>query len=337
MNLEDLQKYDRSEIYKIYDKWPDIARQAYESNLEPVYFKDINHIVFAGMGGSGTIGDLFSSILSKTNIHVNVTKGYLLPNTVDSNTVVVTTSISGNTIETLTVLDSANKLGAKTIGFSSGGKMQEYCLKNNINHRKIPIYHSPRVSFPVFLYSILKTFESELQIEKNIILESITQLEKTSIAISHTNLCEDNPSLNLAEWINEIPLIYYPYGLHAAAIRFKNSLQENAKLHVMAEDVIETCHNGIVSWEKNSSVVQPILIEGHDDYIKTKERWSILKKYFEDNGIEYRNVESIKGNIISKLTNLIYMLDYTSIYKAVLDGIDPSPVRSIDFIKSKIS
>jgi len=52
----------------------------------------------------------------------------------------------------------------------------------------------------------------------------------------------------------EIPLIYYPYGLQAAAIRFKNSLQENSKIHVISEDVIETCHNGIVSWESKSNV-----------------------------------------------------------------------------------
>lgn len=61
------------------------------------------------MGGSGALGDIFSSVLSKTNIHVNVIKGYHLPKTVDSNTLVVTTSISGNTVETLTVLDSAKK------------------------------------------------------------------------------------------------------------------------------------------------------------------------------------------------------------------------------------
>ena len=130
-------------------------------------------------------------------------------------------------------------------------------------------------------------------------------------------------------------MIYYPWGLQAAAIRFKNSLQENAILHVVAEDVIEACHNGIVSWEKRS-VVQPILIEGYDDYIKTKERLEILKRYFDENEIDYREVKSTKGSIISKLISLIYFLDYVSIYKAILSGVDPSPVKSSDYIKSSL-
>ena len=140
---------------------------------------------------------------------------------------------------------------------------------------------------------------------------------------------------SLAKWISDIPLIYYPWGLQAAAVRFKNSLQENSKLHAMTEDVIETCHNGVVSWEK-PSIVKPILLEGVDDYIKTKERWKILKEYFKINDIEYREILSVKGSILSKLINLIYLLDYSTIYRAVLSKTDPSPVKSIDFIKSKL-
>ena len=103
----------------------------------------------------------------------------------------------------------------------------------------------------------------------------------------------------------------------------------------MAEDVIEACHNGIVSWEKSSNV-QPILLQGEDDYIKTKERWKILKEYFNKNRIEYREVFSVKGCILSKLINLIYLLDYSTIYRAAISRIDPSSIKSIDFVKSKL-
>ena len=131
-------------MYATYDKWPEIAKNAYNSSVEPVDFKNIEHIVFAGMGGSGALGDIFSSILSKTNVHVTLVKGYLLPKTVNSNTVVVPTSVSGNTVETLTILESAKKLNCKIIGFSSGGKIEDYCIKNNIEYRNIPQHLSPR-------------------------------------------------------------------------------------------------------------------------------------------------------------------------------------------------
>ena len=322
-------------MHDVYDRWPEIAREAYESKQESVDFKGIDHIVFSGMGGSGALGDIFSAILSKTKIHVVVTKGYHLPSTVDKNTLIVTTSISGNTTETLSVLDAAKKTECNLIAFSSGGKMEKYCSAHKIEYRNTPQLHSPRASFPNFLYTILNVMGPIIPIKKYEILDSINQLEKTRKNISSSNITKTNPSLDLARWIKGIPVIYYPFGLQAAAIRFKNSIQENAKIHAMVEDVIEACHNGIVAWER-SHRANPILLEGKNDYVKTKERWKILKEYFNKNKIDYWAIPSVNGSILSKIINLIYLLDYTSIYKAILDKIDPTPIQSIDYIKSKL-
>jgi len=322
-------------MYAVYDRWPSIARESFESDQDSVNFDGINHIVFAGMGGSGTIGDVFTSILSKSKMHVNVVKGYVLPKTVDSDTLVVITSVSGDSTETLSVLESAHKLNCKIIAFTSGGKMLEFCAKNKIQHRIIPQHHSPRASLTSYLYTILKVLHFTFGIKQEDILESITELENLNKKINSSNLTDSNPSLDLAKWITGIPMIYYPFGLQSASIRFKNSLNENSKMHVLVEDVIEACHNEVVAWGKKSDI-RPILIEGQDDYIKTKVRWQVLKEFFQQNDIEYRKIISVKGSILSKLINLIYLLDYSTIYKAVLDGIDPSPVMAIDFIKSKL-
>ncbi len=335
LDISTIEKYDLQKMYKVYDKWPEIARESFESNQEPVDFHDIDHIVFAGMGGSGTIGDLFSSILSKSDIHVSLIKGYLLPKTVDKNTLVVTTSISGNTSETLTVLDSAAKLDCRLIAFSSGGKMEYMCKKNQIIFRKIPLIHSPRTSLISFTYSILKTLNSVLPIKKNDIVESLNELDIMKKQIFSHNLSDSNPAINLAGWISGIPIIYYPHGLQSTATRFKSSLQENAKTHAIIEDIIEACHNGIVSWER-PSVVQPILLQGKDDYIKTKERFDIIKEYFAKKDIDFKEIHSVSGNILTKIVSLIYMTDYASIYRAILSKTDPSPVLPIDYIKSRI-
>ena len=322
-------------MYKVYDKWPEIARKYYETDFTEINFGEITHVVFAGMGGSGTIGDIFASILSKTNIHVDVVKGYLLPKTVSSKSLIVVTSVSGNTEETLNVLSTAYKMKCKLIAFSDGGKMQEYCNKKGVNYRNISMVHSPRASFPAFLFSILKNLESFLPIDKTDIINSLNELEKQRNSISSNNLSENNPAINLAKSISDIPMIYYPWGLQAAAIRFKNSLQENTKIHAISEDVIEACHNGIVSWSKFSDI-KPIFIRGKDDYIKTDERWEILKDYFEKEGIDYREVFSLSGNILTKLINLIYLFDYASIYKAISMKVDPTPVKAIDFVKERL-
>ena len=178
MNISDLEKYDIQKMYKVYDNWPNNAKSYYEKKFEKVTFTGIDHIVFAGMGGSGALGDIFSAILSKTDIHVCVVKGYNLPNTVNSNTLVVVISISGNTDETIRILDLAHNQDCKLIVFTPGGKMEQVCLDKNIEFRKIKEFHSPRASFPSFLYSILNILSPILPINKQDVLKSIEQLKK---------------------------------------------------------------------------------------------------------------------------------------------------------------
>jgi glucose/mannose-6-phosphate isomerase len=271
-----IQKIDSKKMFEVYNMWPEIAKKAYYSNLDLMNLGEVKHIVFAGMGGSGAIGDIFSSILSKTSIHVNVIKGYVLPSTVNSNTIVITTSVSGNTKETIAILKAAKELNCKILAFSDGGLMKKYCVKNSIEHRQIKMEHSPRASFTKFLYSMLHVLRNSLSIKN-----------------------------------------------------------ENTKQHAMIENVIEACHNGIVAWEKKSNV-QPILIEGIDDHIKTKERYKILKELLKQNDIKYKEIISENGSILTKIISLIYFLDFSTMYKSVLDKVDPSPVKSIDFVKSKL-
>ena len=163
-------------MYQTYDRWPEIAEQSYENNFSKIDIKNVDHIVFAGMGGSGTIGDIFSSILSTTNTHVSVVKGYLLPKTVDKNTLVICTSISGNTKETLSILENSKNSQAKFVSFSSGGIMEEYSRKNNIKFYKIKQNHSQRASLLSLLYSSLNILEQTIPINKKSVQESINEL-----------------------------------------------------------------------------------------------------------------------------------------------------------------
>jgi len=335
LTQEKMKNVDKSRMYEIYDNWPKLAENGFNNNFKEIVKRDISHIVFAGMGGSGTIGDVFASVLSKTDIHVDVVKGYHLPKTVKQNSLLICTSVSGNTIETITVLKEGIELGCNVMVFSSDGEMKEICKNKKIDYTEIIMSHSPRASFVTYLYSMIKVLLPILPISNEDIINSINELKKTREKINSLNLNDGNTSLNIAKWINNIPIIYYPWGLQSVAIRFKNSLQENSKMHVMIDDIIESCHNGIVSWENNSTL-QPILIEGEDDYIKTKERWVIIKEIFQEKNILFYEIKSNKENILSKLTQLIYILDYTSIYLAILKNIDPTPVLGIDLIKNKL-
>jgi glucose/mannose-6-phosphate isomerase len=335
INLEKLKKIDVEKMYQVYDMWPEIAENSYRSNIEQIDFEKSSHFVFAGMGGSGAIGDIFSAILSKTDAHVTIVKGYHLPKTVNVNSIVIITSVSGETDEALSILQHSKKIGAKTIVFSSGGKIEEECKNNNIQYRKIPTFHSPRASFTSFLYSMMFVLKSVLPIKESDIFDSIENLKQVRDKINSENISKENPAIEISEWINQTPVIYYPHGLKSVAIRFKNSLQENCKIHVIAENVIEACHNGIVSWDYNKEF-QPILIRGDEDFIKTKQLWEIFKEIFNEKEINFKEIMSVKGNILSKLICLIYILDFSSIYLATKLERNPTPVSSINYIKKKL-
>ena len=213
--------------------------------------------------------------------------------------------------------------------------MEKYCIENKILFQKIIMEHSPRASLPKFLFSMLNILKNIIPITEKDVLESISSLEKTRNEIYSGNLKADNTAYNIAKWITNTPVIYYPRGLNSVAIRFKNSLYENSKIHVISEEVLEVCHNGIVAWESDKTF-QPILIRGKDDHEKTKERWNIIKDFFIKENINFLELNSIEGNILTKIINLIYITDYASIYHAILHGNDPSPVSPIEFIKNKL-
>ena len=336
LNIETIKKYDKKCMYEVYDKWPEIAEKQFNSELEKIKIRGIKHIVFSGMGGSGTLGDIFASIFSSTNIHVDVVKGYKLPKTVSKNTLVVVTSVSGNTTETVSVLNEAIKNKCKIISFSSGGKILRICKKNRIDCREIEECVNPRTSLVAYLYSMLRVLQPILPISEKEIEKSIMKLKKLKENISSENLQSNNLSLKLAQSISPIPVVYFPFGLGAVAIRFKNSLQENAKMHIMVEDVIEAAHNGIVAWENNSKITRPNLIQGKNDNIKTKKHLKVLKKFLHGKKIKYDEVISLEGDILTKIINLIYLFEYVTIYRAIINQVDPFPVKPIDFIKKRV-
>jgi len=336
LKYSQIEKFDPSGMHKVYDIWPKLAQESFETKQKILSLKGINHVVFCGMGGSGTIGDMLASILSQENIHVNVVKGYVLPKTITPNSLVVATSVSGNTEETLALLKKAQKTNCKIIGFSSGGKLEIFCKNNSLEYRKIPQNHSPRASFASYIFYIVKTLKEILPIDGSIIKSTIDEMKKISKIISSNNLSSSNTSLELANSIyDDIISIYCPWGLSTPAIRFKNSLQENAKMHAFVEDVIEACHNSVVAWDSGLKI-KSILIRGTDDNPKTKQRWEILKQFFDSRKIKYTEIHSVSGNIFKKIVCLIYVLDYCSIYRSILSNIDPTPVTPIDYIKSKL-
>jgi len=329
-----IQRNDPQGMQKLYDMWPEIAMDSFDKSQDCIDFKNPNHIVFAGMGGSGLVNEVLISLYSKNQVQISKVNGFDVPNHLTPNDIFVVTSVSGNTLETLTALDSARKIGCSIIAFSSGGKIEDYCKKYGLEHRMIPLFHSPRTSFTSFLYSMLRILQPILPITEGDVRESLDDLSRLKQKIFSFNLTETNPALNLANWFPKTPVIYYSKTLEASAVRLKNSFNENAKSHAITNELLEACHNNIVSWELPTAS-KPIMVRTKNDDKRIVETWEIMKEFFEDRKIDYKEIFSNDGNILSQLVGLIYLFDYSTIYYAIKCGINPSPIFSTEFFKNK--
>ena len=278
-----LEKFDSQRMHKVYDMWPQIALDSFKTRQDEIHFEGIDHIVFAGMGGSGTLGDIIASILSKTGIHTSVIKGYLLPKTVDSDTLVITTSVSGNTQEVLTILKNAQDIGCKkVVAFSSGGKIKDYSMKHAIEFRDIPKTHSPRASFVSFLFSMLSILKPVIPMKDSDVYESIDELKIQNKVISSHNLSESNPAITFGkmdEWNSANILSFRTAG---SCHQVQELYARECERCMQSQKTLSSRATTASYHGREKSNVQPILLEGKDDYYKTKERYGIIKNYFDE-------------------------------------------------------
>lgn len=310
-----------------YDKWPEYSEDSYK-NSEPLDLAS-DKIIFCGMGGSGIAFDIISSLIPDKEIIIN--KGYFLPKDT-SNSLIVVNSASGNSIETITALKSATKSKNKVIAFSSGGKIESFCSKNKITYVKYPLMSSPRASLPFSLYTLLGTLSESLGIKKTMITDSIKALQESRKKIHDK---KNNPVLNLAKFIKGYPICYYSSNLFPVALRFRQDFQENCKKFAAVEEVVESCHNSINSWE-NPAGLSPILLRGNSDHKLIKNRFEVWKEYFESRNIECKELCSSKGGMLSQFMSLIYEMSTSTIYYAIQDGTDPTLLEAIDFVKARV-
>ncbi|MCA9826963.1 MAG: glucose-6-phosphate isomerase [Nitrosopumilus sp.] len=317
------------EMIDVYRSWPEHAEESFNSS-EKVDVK-FNDILVSGMGGSGIIANILYGL---TDHQIFVAKGYFLPKKIAKDTLVICNSASGNTIETLTLLKTAHKTGCKIIAFSSGGKIEKYCKDNKIPFNKYKMLNSPRTSLVFSLYTILGSLSESLGLPKTQITESISNLKKTRDLIFSADK-ENNPSVKLAKFMSKIPICYYSPLLLPAALRFKNDLQENCKKHAMIEEIAESCHNSINAWERPSNI-SPILFRKQDDHILIKKQFDVVKEYLESKKVPYFETFAPKGNLLNALINTMYHMGYATILRAISDGIDPTDIPAIRFIKARL-
>jgi glucose/mannose-6-phosphate isomerase len=330
---------DQQRLCLVYEEWPrffeDAAKLPCELNHPPDFY---NSVVLCGMGGSATSCDILHDLLcSNSTIPVTVIRGHKMPYNVNERSLVIVNSISGNTRETIMNMQEATARKAEVICISSGGKLQEEANRMGHKHITIPNLSLPRVSLPFLLMPCLRLIRPLLRqsIEEEVLLVQ-NNLSRVLKSISVTVGYESNVAKRIASFLDNSTVFCFtsPY-LLSAGTRFKNSLNENAKVHCVRESILEASHNEIVPFTFNdgTSPSKVLLLRWEKDSSLVNERFKQVKALFNEIGQPVMELLSSEESLINAILASIYILDYDTIYMAISRNVDPSPTPAIDILK----
>ena len=307
-------------------------------------YRDVNNIIIAGMGGSAIGGDVvYSLIKNEIKIPFVVNRGYDLPAWANSSTLIICSSYSGNTEETISILEEAKSLDAKVIGITTGGLLESLCKNYSFDFVNIPSGLQPRAalafSFIPLLYILKKT--SLINVVVKDWLESSVDLIKSKRE-EYSLDKENNPVYQLANKLyNKLPIIYADSAsLETVAVRLKGQICENSKILAYHSIYPEMNHNEIVGWENNEeffSNYYVLWLMDEEMNSRNKSRKNIISEILSDLNVSQQEIKVDGNSFKERFLLLIHYGDWLSYWCAILHNTDPSPVKNIQTLKDKLS
>ena len=295
----------------------------------------INNVLICGLGGSGIGGSIAKElVVSKANVPVDVTKGYFIPAYVNENTLVIISSYSGNTEETINCMNIALEKNANIICVTSGGKIQEIANAKTLDCILVPGGMPPRSCLGYSLTQLLfilnyhgiidNAFKSDLQAATNL----LNQEAENIIA----------EASQIASAINgKLPVIYATTNNEGIAIRFRQQLNENSKILCWHHIIPEMNHNELVGWTKKNEDLAVLIFLDRDEYTRNLTRVEINKEVIKQYAGSINEIYSKGNSAIEKAIYFVHLGDWISVLLAELRGIDAVEVNVINHLKSKLS
>ena len=296
--------------------------------------KPITNVLITGLGGSGIGGTIVAELAAKhCSVPILTNKGYHLPNYVNEKTLVICSSFSGNTEETLEAFNEARKTGAEIICVSSGGSLIDLAKEYQLNYIQLPSAKSPRAMMG---YSVTQLFYS---LEHYGLISDFfkSQISKAADLIDFHQEEIQSDAIKIASRLEgKIPIIYACDGFEGMAVRFRQQLNENSKMLAWHGIIPEMNHNELVGWRSKNEKLAVIFFKNNSDYIRNQKRIQINKKVvskYTSSVIEY----SSKGeSMIEKTFFLINVGDHTSFLLSQRNGIDAEEIDVINELKEAL-
>lgn len=342
---KDLAVIDEAKLYMIYNQWPDYFKHASRISCSIDHDQEYyDSVVFCGMGGSATPCDILNDVMySQSRVPSMTLNGQNMPRSVNRHSLVMVNSVSGNTEEALSMMKAACQRRAEVVCISSGGKLKELSSSYGAKHIHIPTLAIPRASLPYLIMPGLRLIqpflddsEATTSQDKGSLERSIFDtLQKTKEQIAFEVPEEENIAKRISKFLgNGLPFAFASPSLVSVVKRFKNSLNENAKLFCFKESLMEASHNEIVPFTFNYNTdCKVLLLRWIRDEAIVNERFEKVKRLFREIGQTMMEQSSLERSLINAILSSIYILDYATLYLASSRNLDPSPTPAIDIIK----
>ncbi len=350
VDLDDAQlvsQLDSQGMLKAVHEMPRQCQQAWQMAMDfdlPQDYSEVNKVVIAGMGGSAIGGSLISTlVVPEAKLPIFVHRDYDLPAFVDAQTLFIASSYSGMTEETLSSFRQAQEAGAKRLAITTIGKLKTLAEKGNVPVFGYDYKGQPRAALA---YSFLPMigFLQKLGIlsDKSAeVAETIQVLQQLSQRIDEGVVLSRNPAKQLAQRLYGcLPVIYGAGILSEVAHRWKTQFNENSKTWAFYEIFPELNHNAVVGYQFPQELARKIvvvLLRSAHLSERLELRYRVTCQLLDQAGVDYRFVDGEGASPLSQMMSLVLFGDYTSCYLAILNKVDPTPAKAIDYLKEQLA
>ncbi len=338
---------DRSNMYDVLKNFDSQLTGAIEISKRiniPEEFKKVKKIIISGLGGSAIGGDLLRSYLNyEIKVPVYINRNYFLPAFAGEDTLVIISSYSGNTEESLSSYEDARKKNCMIACISSGGNLGMLAERNGNLLVKVPGGYQPRCALGYSFIPMLFIIQNlELIIDKTSELVNLVDAIASKSRMYSDLKENDNPALTIAKRLQgKIPVIYSSNDLlDIVNLRWRCQINENAKMLAYGNLLPEMNHNEIVGWEINPEILKNlavIFLVDNEDFERVKKREEITKELVKQFAGLIFEISSECNTRLERIIDLVYLGDWVSFYLAVLNKVDPTPIEKINILKTKLT
>jgi glucose/mannose-6-phosphate isomerase len=296
---------------------------------------EIHNIIICGMGGSGIGAKIVSNwVQNEIKLPITLVTDYTLPSFASANSLIIGSSYSGNTEETMMALEAGKALGAHIMCVCSGGKMEQFCQENKYDCVIVPGGNPPRSTLAFSLVQLLNMLHSlrfigsstlnQMKAAQNLLTENLSEIQSVAQEVS-------------AHLFGKIGILYGETKYEGVIVRARQQFNENSKYLCWHHTIPEMNHNELVGWGGGDTRFAPIFFETSDVHPRNKKRFEITKNATEKKCGKILSISAKGASTVEESLYLIHIVDWASFYLCEANNQDIIDIEIIDYLKGELS